>query len=316
MLGAALAYAKKGRKVFPLHSANGSGECSCGVEKCQNKGKHPRTAHGFKDATADLDQIKRWWGQWPDANIGTPTGQGLVVLDIDPRHGGMESIARLQEEHEALPETGQQATGGDGLHFLFTVDGAFKSRPGIRPGVDLKADGGYIVLPPSRHASGKRYRWLKNTKPVLLPAWIHKLQASENGNNEGKRNQGSSISKGERNQALLSYAGTMRRRGMGQEEIAAALVVMNRNRCSTPLPESEVRSVAASVCRYTPNASEPVKGQKLTLTPMGELLSEPEDAIDWLVEELLPCGGVSVMVAKPKVGKSTTVRELAPRFPR
>ena len=206
MLEAALAYAKKGRKVFPLHTANGSGACSCGVEGCENTGKHP-TAH--KD-------------QGQGMVVGTPTGQGLVVLDIDPRHGGMESIARLQEEHETLPETGQQATGGDGFHFFFKDDRPIKSLMGIRPGVDLKADGGYIVLPPSRHASGKRYRWLKNIVPVPLPPWLLELKASENGNkgnNEGKRHQGPTISKGKRNQDLLRYAGTMRRPGMGQEEI-------------------------------------------------------------------------------------------------
>ena len=307
ILAAALAYAKTGFRVFPLHSPDGSGVCSCGIKNCRNVGKHPRTRHGFKDATADAQQITRWWQRWPEANIGTPTGQGLVVLDIDPRNGGMESIAKLTEEHEPLPETRQQATGGDGYHFFFEDARSIKSSPGLRPGVDLKAEGGYIVLPPSRHASGNRYYWLKNTKTLPLPAWIHKLQTSENGNNEAKRHQGPTISKGKRNQALLSYAGTMRRRDMEQEEISAALLVMNEKRCDPPLPESEVRGIAASVCRYTPNAAEAAPPRP-ALVSLDDVQAEP---VTFLWPPYLPLQKVTLIEGDPGVGKSWLVFSLS-----
>src|ERR1035441_6600317 len=82
-------YATHDFPVFPLHSAPG-GVCSCGDLDCQNPGKHPQTAHGFKDATQDQDRIAAWWKRWPDANVGIPTGaaSGLLVVDCDPRNGG------------------------------------------------------------------------------------------------------------------------------------------------------------------------------------------------------------------------------------
>src|ERR1019366_5905262 len=80
-------YAKRGLPVFPVHSAP-NGACSCGVGRCKNSGKHPRTAHGFKDATIDAGQIGEWWRKWPNANIAIPTGgiSGFLVLDVDPRN--------------------------------------------------------------------------------------------------------------------------------------------------------------------------------------------------------------------------------------
>ena len=86
---AALHYATQfGWRVFPLHSVDANG-CSCGSPACTGTkpGKHPRTARGCLDATTDADQVRAWWTQWPDANVGVATGGGLVVIDIDPRHG-------------------------------------------------------------------------------------------------------------------------------------------------------------------------------------------------------------------------------------
>ena len=90
LLQAALVYAKRGLPVLPLHAPDAGRECSCGKGKCPSPGKHPRTAHGLKDATVDLVTINSWWSTWPTANIGIATGKasGLVALDIDPRHGG------------------------------------------------------------------------------------------------------------------------------------------------------------------------------------------------------------------------------------
>lgn len=105
---AALFYAQKlGFPVFPLHSVK-NGVCSCGKPSCDtNAGKHPRTPHGFKDASLEESEIDSWWQRWPDANIGIPTGKisGLIVLDIDPRNGGNDSLDALLEIHGPLPDT-------------------------------------------------------------------------------------------------------------------------------------------------------------------------------------------------------------------
>jgi len=92
MMEHALNYARKGVPVFPLHTPGKNG-CSCGKRDCDSMGKHPRTARGLKDATTDEQQIKEWWAKWPNANIGMLTGKEsrILVLDVDPRHGGTES---------------------------------------------------------------------------------------------------------------------------------------------------------------------------------------------------------------------------------
>src|SRR5690349_20015718 len=157
-LEAALAYARRGWPVFPLHSAR-EGHCSCGRAVCPSIGKHPRTAHGLKDATIDEAQIRNWWAVSPNANVGIVTGaqSGLVVLDIDPRNGGEESLADLERQHGVLPQTIESLTGGGGQHFFFQhPGGSIKSKP-IAEGVDVKADGGYVVAPPSSHRSGEPY---------------------------------------------------------------------------------------------------------------------------------------------------------------
>jgi putative DNA primase/helicase len=185
LLLAALAYARRGWAVFPLHHPVND-RCSCGEPDCGNVAKHPRyhkadLQHGLKDATTDLEQIRRWWTRWPQANIGVVTGaiSGLVVLDIDPRNGGHLSLEDLQAEHSKLPHTIESQTGGGGRHLFFKHPGG-KVRSGsdkLGPGLDLKADGGYIVAPPSLHASGLQYVWEASSVPggcvlAAVPAWF------------------------------------------------------------------------------------------------------------------------------------------------
>lgn len=161
ILAAALDYVNRGWPVLPLNWPVGAG-CSCGEDCGKSAAKHPLTAHGLKDATTDQEQVKVWWKRWPLANIGILTGQesGLLVLDIDPRNGGTESFKRLPGN---LPLTPTAYSGGGGEHYYLKHPGDryIKSATelGGYPGIDLKADGGYIVAPPSRHISGGIYSW-------------------------------------------------------------------------------------------------------------------------------------------------------------
>ena len=129
---------------------------------CEGQAKHPRTAHGLLDATKDGDTITKWWIQWPNANIGVRTGQisGVVVLDIDPRKGGLESWAQLQDINGRV-DTLTSHTGGGGLHLFFKAPTAeLKSTSDqVAAGIDTRAEGGYVVAPPSLHISGNRYQW-------------------------------------------------------------------------------------------------------------------------------------------------------------
>jgi hypothetical protein len=153
---AALAYARVNMGVFPV----------------EPRGKRPLTAHGLYDATTRKETIREWWTRWPQANIGLPCKE-LWVLDIDPRHGGMESLKTLQEElGGAFLQTRVQLTGGGGAHLLYwarrDLEKALTNTTKFAglAGLDLRAQGGYIVVAPSVHAHGGVYQW-QNTLPLL-----------------------------------------------------------------------------------------------------------------------------------------------------
>lgn len=176
---AALYYANYGWPVVSLHFMK-DGRCSCGRVRCDSPGKHPTTKHGPKDASRNEIQIDHWWNRRPEANIGIRTGvnTGIVVIDVDPRHGGDESLAELVREHGELPATVEALTGGGGRHLVFKhPGGTVRNRSNMRPGIDVRGDGGYIVAPPSNHASGGQYRWREGhgpheMTPAEMPAWL------------------------------------------------------------------------------------------------------------------------------------------------
>ena len=159
----ALALAKRGLPVFPVHTPTPEGPrpCSCRKPDCQDVGKHPRTQNGLTDATTDPTRITQWWTQWPDANVAMATGT-VIVLDVDPRHGGDESLRDLEALHELLPETVSVETGGGGAHYWFHPPEGREIRNSsgaLGPGLDIRGAGGYVLVPPSLHQSGRRYEW-------------------------------------------------------------------------------------------------------------------------------------------------------------
>lgn len=162
LLAAALRYAALGWCVFPGHGIDQSGRCSCRDSKCGHPGKHPRINAWQKSATTDKTVIENWWRRWPTANVCIATGaaSGIVVLDVDPRHGGAASLEALEREHGPLPLTPTVRTGGGGFHYFFSHPGGrVLNRVNVLPGVDVRGDGGFVVAPPSRHVSGEVYSW-------------------------------------------------------------------------------------------------------------------------------------------------------------
>lgn len=165
---AALSYAAKGWRVLPVHTVF-EGCCSCGKD-CKSKGKHPRIIQWQEKATTSKETINFWWGQqWPETNIGIATGtdSNIFVLDVD----GPQGEATLQDlvgRQGPLPDT-LTATTGKGKHFYFRhPSGPIKNSVGsLGACLDIRADGGYVVAPPSQHCSGKVYCWENEDKPVL-----------------------------------------------------------------------------------------------------------------------------------------------------
>jgi Bifunctional DNA primase/polymerase, N-terminal len=205
VIGTALAFARRGYAVFPVnHPVEQDGRllCSCGSDSrgrpCgRNAAKHPYgklAPRGLLSATTAAEVINVWFGDVaPQANLGLVTDH-LVVLDIDPRHSGDESFQALVREHGELPLTWRVLTGGGGEHILFGCPDGTEVRslaaetmdnPPLGRGIDIRARGGYIVAPPSRHITGRRYVWSVDHHPQdveLAPApnWlIGKLTARD-----------------------------------------------------------------------------------------------------------------------------------------
>lgn len=151
---AAMAYAEWGLPIFPVFGIDEDGECLCGSRKCEHQGKHPITKGGFKDATTEVRQIKEWWSQYPEANIGNPLVAGLFALDFDGGKGRKTYRDLGLDEFETL-----FSKTGNGFHVFVHAD--LKAKNNALSGLDIRGggDGGYIILPPSRHVSGKRYQW-------------------------------------------------------------------------------------------------------------------------------------------------------------
>lgn len=164
----ALRYAALGWWVLPLHWITVKRLCSCG-KACKSPGKHPLTKTGLKEASYDPDKIRRWLDQWPNANIGIVTGaiSGILALDIDPRHGGDDSLDTIRSELGAIPDDVLAITGSGGKHYLFQYPGIVgRSTTNLWPGIDSRGDGGYIVVAPSTHASGQAYFWDAEADPL------------------------------------------------------------------------------------------------------------------------------------------------------
>jgi hypothetical protein len=159
-LEAALEYAAKGWPVFPL----------------KPRKKVPATPHGLKDASVDPEQIREWWTRTPSANIGFATGHGVVILDVDD----LGALTDLQEDANAPAfNTSRTETSEGRYQLFFRTTAAIRNSAGkLRPGLDVRGDGGYVVLPPSVHPSGHVYRWDRNGTPDELPEWLLELLTS------------------------------------------------------------------------------------------------------------------------------------------
>lgn len=263
----ALRYANAGIPVFPLHWIKQDGSCSCRLgEMCQAKGKHPRIKNWGDEATTDVAKITGWWNSTPLANIGIPMGEksGLVALDVDTRHDGDKSLRDLIEEYGPLPKTVTATTGSGGKHYIFkyTEELALKNVVGFRDGLDVRTQGGLIVAAPSMHQSGKRYKWDEGLspfecEPADMPKW-HVNEIRKYGTQITKKSSDiqtdppKKIKEGGRNNYLASLAGTIRRRGVGEEGIIAALRAENVSRLDPPLDDEAVVAIAKSISRYDP----------------------------------------------------------------
>ncbi len=326
---AALALAERGFHVFPIFWVTDKG-CACGDPSCKkNAGKHPvggLATHGLLDATADLVRVRHWWRRAPRANIGIACEpSNLVVIDVDPRHGGDESLEKLLKATGDTRADGSApfgaavvATGGGGFHLYFQADGlriTSRPLPGY-PGIDIKAAGGYVVAPGSIHASGEAYRWhISSTPGPMPPALLAILQVEGRApcDASASRTFGSAcIEEGVRNVALTALAGRLRRDGLSETEMGVALVQANLERCNPPLEEREVRTIAHSVARY-PSAAEqpdrPPEPPACSWMRAVDAIATPPPAT--VADGIAWAGCVTLLVGESAAGKTFLLLDLA-----
>lgn len=227
VLEAARTYAEAGWPVFPIHPIRDGGECAgCGGEGCA--GKHPVTTRWQQTIAAPAAVDGLWAERHGPRGIGLACRgrAGVWVLDVDPRHGGDVSIANLASGL-GLPKTITSRTGSGGFHLLFRwADGTevHNSAGKVGPGLDVRGEGGYVVLPPSPHASGKRYEWVHppgDQELAPAPDWLLELARKRPTGTKFKSTGGDEvlIPIGRRYEALISFVGWLRAAGLNEETI-------------------------------------------------------------------------------------------------
>lgn len=292
-LPTALAFARHNHPVFPVNwpvEHNGGLRCSCGSDSrgrpCPSPAKHPYgkiAVNGLLSATIEADTIKHWWGYLaPDANIGVVTDR-LVVIDVDPRHGGDESFAALEREHE-IPPTWRVVTGGGGEHVIFAcpesvevanVVAEQRDDPPLGRGIDIRARGGYIVAPPSRHISGRPYAWSVDHHPrdvplALAPDWlIERLsQRSRQAEDDSGAITSSTawkrltdkIVREYRDAAAAQIIGHLLRRWVDPHLAAGLMHAWNQTYVDPPLTDQELKDVVNRIARLEDKRRDALQG--------------------------------------------------------
>lgn len=235
---AAIAYAEAGFRVLPLRPNR----------------KEPYgglVRHGVKEASSDPERIERWWRIKPAANIGIATGGGLAVVDVDPRNGG--------QIDPRWPGTLTARTASGGWHFYYGVQEEIKTSHGtIAPGIDLKANGGYVVAPPSVREGGG-WTWDKLMPMTVVGASMFQARAKgKTHSNRQSKTLGESdsrfvpldvIPEGQRHSELTRWAGWLRGQGYSALEIEEVLAAVNATACASPLDDDELAGIIGWAAR-------------------------------------------------------------------
>jgi len=251
----AIYYASLAYPIIPIYEPSTKKECSCRKQDCSSIGKHPRVKNGLKEATTDISIIQAWWKKWPNANIGIATGHSsnCIVLDIDLKNDGIASFTELEQCHGPLL-TSKVRSGGNGFHFYFAMNDNLhlRNKVNVRPGIDLRAEGGYIIAPPSRHISGNIYTWEHALEAHHdIPDWLLRLLSpSPTSILEATNANPGTIGPGSRNSFLASIAGTLLKKQVSLSCIERVLATVNTEVCSPSLDLSEVTAIAHSIAKY------------------------------------------------------------------
>jgi hypothetical protein len=244
-LTAILPLAREGWRLFPVAARQ----------------KTPVVSDWPTVATTDETRLRKWQDAFPSCNWGVVAGagSGVWVLDIDGETGTAWCAEQTRLRGHGWAQTRKSKTSrGVHLFFRWPENGINlrNSEGKIANGIDVRGQNGFAIVPPSVHPTGTSYSWLgpPTLAPSFAPPWLLALatNASKLESSPATRDGSGVIPEGERNSTLASLAGSMRRRGMSQDAIAAGLLAENKRACDPPLPQNEVEKIAESVARYEP----------------------------------------------------------------
>lgn len=247
-------YTELGLRVLPVHGMI-EGMCTCQNPSCPNPGKHPLLATGVYAATLEFDWLKGMFQSSPYSNVALAAGadSNFLALDLDSQKA-IDEARRL-----GVPRTWVYATGKGEQHFFrypTLRDGLYIANAvQIASGMDVRSDGGYSIVPPSVHYSGKQYSWLVAPEQIPLaeaPEWfrdrliIKSKTAAPDFNDEPTDEM---IPQGERNERLFKIGASLRAKGLSTEEIRLVLMERNARQCDPPLSSDEVMLIASSIAQ-------------------------------------------------------------------
>lgn len=321
---AALHYAEMGIAVFPL------------VEK----DKKPLTAHGFKDATTDPEKIEEWWTNHPNSNIGIATGDisgGIVAIDMDvdkekDKDGYHAFLKWCDENFLVLPDSWLSITGRGGYHLIYKSLFPVPTRNGWLEDVDIRANGGYIVAPPSIHPNGTRYEWEQNpeeyqlvtTDDIDVEFVMNSILADTKSNTEPLKVP-DEIPEGHRDEIMFKLACKYQAMGMSDSEMEAALKVANQERCKPPLTDKDIRQKLKQAQKYAKGENVSVSDNSATVAKRrtyGKIRKIDEEVTEhdldmpvlddfeertkeWLISGYIPKGAVTLLCSDGGIGKTT-----------
>ncbi len=244
------AYERYGWSLVPVHSPVGGG-CTCGRDSCDTPGKHPRGPwRQFHERRPTREELKDWLDSYDPLNIGIVTGRvsGLVVIDVD-----LPDPDLVIDDLGLPTDTLTAITGGGGRHYFYTCGQKVKGTTGWVPGVDIRAEGNFVVAPPSLHESGNRYKWEQKVEPVPFP--LEMLARTPVGKSEKAHPEEpwylellAGVGEGTRSASAARLAGRYATLGLAPIETRMLLAVWNELN-EPPLLKHELRGTIESIYR-------------------------------------------------------------------
>lgn len=315
MLAEALRYHRQyGWSIIPVWWVRKNGLCGCGSLHSGDEksiGKHPIIPwKPYQKQRATEEQVKEWWTKYPYASIAVVTGRisNLGVVDDDERGASSERFDTLVS-----------CTGGGGHHYLFrleAVSGQIPSKNRIDSHTDVKAEGGYVLLPPSSHISGKRYSWANSKSLIPFPEEIKTLlNGVKPVNSNGQVHR-----EGSRNDAMMREVCSLFGKGYTPYETFEKIKEWNQEWNFPPLTEKELKACVASIWNNQEKPKRTEKQYKQRQHPTGELQIRSSEYMfakygakeqTWLIPGWLPSATCCIIGAPPETYKTWLMLHLA-----